>query len=117
MFSVLSDYIANKPLINKTLIFPDIQKRLKLLSEHFKRYFDKESYEDYHWVLNPFAVEKTKLSGQEEEEIAELSLNRRLLIGFNQKAIASFWLSVANEYLCFPKRQQNFTTFCNYLYV
>ena len=39
MFPILSDYIANKPLINKILILPDIQKQLKLLSEHLKKVF------------------------------------------------------------------------------
>ena len=60
MFPALSDYIANKPLINKILILPDIQKRLELLSEHFKKYFVKKTYKDFNWVFNPFAAEKTK---------------------------------------------------------
>ena len=63
MFRVLSDYIANKPSMNKILILHDVQKYFQLLSAHFKRYSAKEMYEDFDWVLNPFAVEKTKLSG------------------------------------------------------
>ena len=43
MFPVLCDYIANKPLIDKELIFSDIQPHLELLSEHFKKYFLKET--------------------------------------------------------------------------
>ena len=43
MFPVLCDYIANKPLIDKELIFSDIEQHLKLLSEHFRKYFLKES--------------------------------------------------------------------------
>ena len=57
MFPVLRDYIANKPLINKTLIFPDIQN-------HF---FVKEMHEDFYWVLNSFAMEKN-LSSQDEKK-------------------------------------------------
>ena len=36
MFPVLCDYIVNTPLIDKELIFSDIQQHLKLLSKHFR---------------------------------------------------------------------------------
>ena len=98
MFPVLCDYIANKPLIDKELIFSDIQPHLELLSEHFKKYFLKETYDNFDWILNPFVVAKTDLSGREEEELAELSSDRTLMISFNQKALASFWLGVVDKY-------------------
>lgn len=98
MFPVLCDYIANKPLINTDLVFSDIQQHLELLSVHFTKYFLKETYENFDWILNPFVVAKTDLSGRKEEELAELSSDRTLMISFNQKPLASFWLSVENEY-------------------
>ena len=91
-------WIANKPLIDKELIFSDIQPHLELLSEHFKKYFLKETYDNFDWILNPYVVAKTDLSGLEEEELAELSSDRTLMISFNQKALASFWLRVVDEY-------------------
>ena len=98
MFPVLCDYIANKPLIDKELIFSDTQPHLELLSEHFKKYFLKETYDNFGCILNPFVVAKTDLSGCEEEELAELSSDRTLMISFNQRALASFWLGVVDEY-------------------
>ena len=98
MFPVLCDYIANKPLIDKELIFSDIEQHLKLLSEHFRKYFLKESYDNFDWIINPFVVAQTDLSRREEEELAELSSDRTLMISFNQKALPSFWLSVLDEY-------------------
>ena len=98
MFPVLCDYIANKPLIDKELIFSDIQPQLELLSEHFKKYFLKETYDSFDWILNPFVVAKTNLSGREEEELAELSSDQTLMINFHQNALASFWLGVVDEY-------------------
>ena len=50
MFPVLCDYVANKPLINKELIFCDIQQHLKLLFEHFRNYFLKETYNNFNWI-------------------------------------------------------------------
>ena len=65
-FPIPRDYITKKPLITKFLILPYNQKHLELLSEHFKRYFVKETYEDFNWVLIPFAVEK--LSSYDEKK-------------------------------------------------
>ena len=90
MFPVLCDCIANKPLIDKELIFSDIQPHLELLSEHFKKYFLKETYDNFDWILNPFVVAKTDLSGCEKEELAKLLSDQTLMISFNQKALASF---------------------------
>ena len=90
MFPVLCDYIANKPLIGKELIFSDIQPHLELLSEHFKKYFLKETFDNFDWILNPFVVAKMNLSGYNEEELPELSFDQTLMISFNQKALASF---------------------------
>ena len=98
MFPVLFDYIANKSLIDKELIFSDIQPHLELLSEHFKKYFSKETYDNFDRILNPLVVAKTDLFKREEEELAELSLDQTLMISFNQKALASFWLGVVDEY-------------------
>ena len=104
MFPVLCDYIENKPLIRTDLIFSDIQQHLELLSDHFMKYFLKETFENFDWILNPFLVGKTDLLGREEEELAELSSDRALMMSFNEKALASFWLSVADEYpLLFQK--------------
>ena len=97
MFPVLCDYIANKPLIDKELIFSDIQSHLELLSEHFKKYFLKETYDNFDRILNPLVVAKTDLF-KREEELAELSLDQTLMISFNQKALASSWLGVVDEY-------------------
>ena len=63
---VLSDYIANKSLINKILILPDFQKHLDCYPNILKGIFVKETYENFDWILNSFAVEKTKSSGREE---------------------------------------------------
>ena len=71
----------------------------------------KESYDNFDWILNPFVVAQTDLSGREEEELAELSSDRTLMISVNQKALASFWLSVLDEYHCAHKRQQKFYYF------
>ena len=98
MFPVLCDYIANKPLIDKELIFSDIQPHLELLSEHFKKYFLKETYDNFDRIVNPLVVAKTDLFKREEEELAELSSDQTLMISFNQKALPFFWLSVVNEY-------------------
>ena len=76
----------------------DIQQHLKWLSEHFRKYFLKETYDNFDWILNPFVVAKTDLSGHEEEELAELSTYQTLMISVNQKALACFWLSVLDEY-------------------
>ena len=97
MFPVLRDYIANKPLIDRELIFSDVQPHLELLSEHFKKYFLKETYDIFDWILNPFVVAKTYLSGH-EEELAKLLSDQILMISFNQKTLASFWLGVVDEY-------------------
>ena len=70
MFPVLCDYIANKPLFDKELIFSDIQSHLELLSEHFKKFFLKETYDNFDWILNPTVVAKTDLSWRKEEELA-----------------------------------------------
>ena len=93
MFPVLCDYIENKPLIRTDLIFSDIQQHLELLSNHFTKYFLKETFENFDWILNPFLVDKTDLLGRE----AELSSDRSLMMSFNEKARASFWLSVADD--------------------
>ena len=98
MFPVLCDFITNKPLIAKELIFSDIEQHLKLLFEHFRKCFLKETYDNFDWILNPFVVAKTDLSQREEEELAELSSDRTLMISFNLKALASFWFSVLDEY-------------------
>ena len=98
MFPVLCDYIANKPLIDKELISSDIQPHLELLSEHFKKYFSKETYDNFDRILNPLVVAKTDLFKREEEELAELSLDQTLMISFNQKALVSSWLGVVDEY-------------------
>ena len=98
MLPVLCDNIANKSLVDKELIYSDIEQHLKLLSEHFRKYFLKETYDNFDWILNSFVVAKTDLSGHEEEELAELLSDRTLMISFNQKALASFWLSVLDEY-------------------
>ena len=98
VFPVLCDYIKNKPLIRADLIFSDIQQHLELLAEHFTKYFLKETFENFDRILNPFLVGKTDLLGREEEELAELSSDRALTMSFNEKALASFWLSVADEY-------------------
>ena len=98
MFPVLCDYIANKPLIDKELILSDIQPHFELLSKDFKEYFLKETYDNFDWILNIFVFAKTDLSGREKEELAELSSDRTLMISFNQKALASFWLGVVDEY-------------------
>ena len=108
MFPVLCDYIANKLLIDKELIFSDIEQHLKLLSEHFRKYFLKESYDNFDWILNPFVVAQTDLSGREEKELAELSSDRTLMISFNQKALASFWLSVLDEYPLLSQKETKF---------
>jgi len=50
------------------------------------------------WILTPFVVAKTDLSGCEEEELAGLSSDRSFMISFNQTAVSSFWLSAENEY-------------------
>jgi len=47
--------------------------------------------------LNPFVVAKTDLSGR-EEELAELSSDRSIMITFNQRVLSSFWLSLQDEY-------------------
>ena len=71
---------------------------MELLSEHYKKYFLKEIYHNSDWILNPFVVTKTDLSGGEEEELAELLSDQTLMIDFNQKALVSFWLGVVDEY-------------------
>ena len=70
---------------------------MKLLSEHFRKYFLKETFDNFDWILNPFVAEKTDLSGC-EKELAELLSDRALMISFNQKTLASFWLSVLKKY-------------------
>ena len=90
MFPVLCDCIENKPLIRTDLIFSDIQQHLELLSDHFTKYFLKETFENFDWILNPFLVGKTDLLGREEEELAELSTDQALMMSFNEKALASF---------------------------
>ena len=62
MFPVLCDFITNKSLIAKELIFSDIEQHLKLLFERFRKYFLKETYDNFDWILNPFVVAKTDLS-------------------------------------------------------
>ena len=104
MFSVLCDYITNKSSINTELIFRDIQLHLELLSEHFQKYCMKETYENFDWELNPFVASNTELSGRAEEELAELSRDRRLMMSFNHTALASFWLSIADEYPFLSKK-------------
>ena len=98
MFPVLCDYIENKPLIRTDLIFSDIQQHLELLCDHFTKYFLKETFENFDWILNPFLVGKTDLLGCEEEELAELLSDRTLMMSFNEKALASFWLSFADNH-------------------
>ena len=49
-------------------------------------------------ILDPFVVAQTNLSGREEDELAELSYDRALVISFTSKAQAPFWLGVLNEY-------------------
>ena len=53
---------------------------------HFTKYIFKETYDNFVWTLNPFVAAKTDLSGPEEGDLAK------------QKALASFWLSVVDEY-------------------
>ena len=85
------------------MIFLNIQQHLKLLSEHFRKYFLKETFDNFDWILNPFAAAKTNLSGR-EEELAKLSSDRAFMISFNQKILASFWLSVLDEYLLLSQK-------------
>ena len=90
--------------LTQSYFFPDIQLHLELLSEHFQKYFMKETYEHFDWVLNPFVASNTELSGRAEKELVELSRDRRLMMSFNQKVLASFWLSIADEYPFLSKK-------------
>ena len=65
---------------------------------YFRKYFLKVTYDHFEWIVNPFDVAKIDLSGREGEELAELSSDQTLMISFNQKALASFWLSVLDKY-------------------
>jgi len=88
-----------------------------LLSEHFTKYFLKETYDNFDWILNPF-VAKTDLSVT--EEVAALSSDRTPMIIFNQKALASFWLNVVDEYPLLSQKATKIVlpfAVCNYLHV
>ena len=58
MFWVLYGYIAYKPLINTELVFSDIQQHLLLIYEYFAKYFIKETYENFNWILNLLLMQK-----------------------------------------------------------
>ena len=88
---------------------------MELLSEHFKKYFLKEAYDNFDWILNPFVFAKTNLSGREEEELSELSSDRTLIISFNQKALASFWLGVVD--IALTKDNKDFIAICHHLHL
>ena len=54
--------------------------------------------------------------GREEEEFAELSSDRTLMINFNQKPLAPYWLSVADNYLLLSQKTTKILfSFCYYI--
>jgi len=62
-------------------------------------------YNNFDWVLNPFVVAKTDLTGR-EEEFCELSSDRTLV--WIKKLLHLFGWSVVDEYALLSKRQLKF---------
>jgi len=63
------------------------------------------TYNNFDWVLNPFVVAKTDLTGR-EEEFGELSSDRTLV--WIKKLLHLFGWSVVDEYALLSKRQLKF---------
>jgi len=91
MFPVLCNYIFHKPFINTEFIFSDVQQQLELLSGHFKKYFFRDTYENFDEILKPF-----------------------VMISFSQTVLSSLWLRVEEEYpLLLQKATESLLSFAN----
>ena len=61
-----------------------------MLSKSFTKYFLKETYDNFDWILTLFVNAKTYLLGSVEEESTEFS---------SDQTSRAFWLSVAQGYI------------------
>ena len=56
---------------------------------------EKLSIDEYDWVINPFgSYETSNLSCEEEEELIELRNDKFHRLGFAEKSLDEFWLSL-----------------------
>ena len=103
MFSFTEEFLANNN-VELNVIKPLVVDHLSNLLKQFENYFLPElDNTRLDWIQNPFAVQQQStehLSLKSQEELAELSLDSKLLLllEFSGKKLHSFWLSVRTEY-------------------
>ena len=68
---------------------------LTSLQSAIHHYFPSLSIDEYDWVINPFgSYETSNLSCEEEEELIELRNDKFHRLGFAEKSLDEFWLSL-----------------------
>lgn len=80
---------------SKSIVADDILSTLTGLQSAIHHYFPSLSIDEYDWVINPFGNnEVSNLSCQEEEELIELKNDKFHRVGFAEKSLDEFWLSL-----------------------
>ena len=101
MFSFTEEFLANTD-VELNVIKPLVVDHLSNLLIRFENYFLPElDNTKLDWIQNPFAVQQQStehLSLKFQEELAELSLDSKLLLEFSGKKLHSFWLSVRTKH-------------------
>ena len=99
------------PSVRKTCfteMIPIISAHLTCLENRIQEYFPSISIEEFDWIRNPFLdLSVTNLSNFqlcEEEELASLSSDRGLKLKYAQLPLATFWISVMEEYPTLSKK-------------
>jgi len=68
---------------------------LTSLQSAIHHYFPSLLIDEYDWVINPFgSYETSNLSCEEEEELIELRNDKFHRLGFAEKSLDEFWLSL-----------------------
>lgn len=79
----------------KSIVADDIMSTLTSLQSAIHHYFPSLSIDEYDWVINPFgSYETSNLSCEEEEELIELRNDKFHRLGFAEKSLDEFWLSL-----------------------
>ena len=74
------------------------------MAHYFDEYFTNDNIENFDWIRNPFTIEMSDLTRQEQEELAKLSCDRTLQHQFRQNYPLSGSVLNQNIQCCHAER-------------
>ena len=85
----------------KTEILPMIDEHLSTMEENLSYYFPLNNTAQYDWIRNP-AVETaiySSLTQTEKGVLAEVSIDRGLMIKYKELSLEALWISIKEEHV------------------